>query len=54
MPTTEHEHTLNVGLGDELRALGLKARSEVPQYNNRRIDVEVWIGDVRVAVEAEH
>ena len=54
MTTREHEQTLNVQLADELRALGLNARPEAAQPGRRRIDVEVRIGPVLVAVEAEH
>ena len=54
MTTREHEQTLNVQLADELRALGLNARPEVTQPGRRRIDVEVRIGPVVVALEAEH
>ncbi len=54
MTTREHEQTLNVQLADELRALGLSARPEAAQPGRRRIDVEVRIGPVVVAVEAEH
>ena len=53
MTTREHEQTLNVQLADELRALSLNARPEVAQAGRRRIDVEVRIGPVLVAVEAE-
>ena len=54
MTTREHEQTLNVQLADELHALGLSARPEAAQPGRRRIDVEVRIGPVVVAVEAEH
>ena len=54
MTTREHEHTLNVRLSDELRALGLDAKPEVTHPGNRRVDVEVRIGPARIAVEAEH
>ena len=53
MPSNTHEHTLNVHLARELRARGLNATPEVA-HSGRRIDVEVHIGIVRVAVEAEH
>ena len=53
MPSDPHEHTLNVRLADALRARGLDATPEVA-HAGRRIDVEVNIGIVRVAVEAEH
>ena len=55
MTTREHEHTLNVQLGDELKRRGLEARAELIQLGNRRrIDVEVRIGSAVIAVEAEH
>jgi len=55
MTTREHEHTLNVQLGDELKRWGLDARPELIQLGNRRrIDVEVHIGSALIAVEAEH
>ena len=54
MVTREYESTLNVWLGEELKKRGLDARSEVIHPGNRRIDVEVRIGPVTVAVEAEH
>ena len=54
MITREYESTLNVWLGEELKKRGLDTRSEVMHPSNRRIDVEVRIGPVAVAVEAEH
>ncbi len=54
MASREHEHTLNVWLAEELRRLGLNAKPEVTHAGNRRIDVEVRVGSVVVAVEAEH
>ena len=55
MTTREHEHTLNVQLGDELKRWGLDARPELIQLGNRRrIDVEVHIGSAMIAMEAEH
>ena len=54
MTTREHEHTLNVWLADALKRQGLNARGEVSRSGNRRIDVEVRIGQVIVAVEAKH
>ena len=45
---------LNVWLAEELRSRGLDARAESPQPGGRTIDVEVKIGPVVVAVEAEH
>ena len=50
----EHEHTLNVWLAAALRRCGLNARQESRQAGGRRIDCEVRIGPVVVAVEAEH
>ncbi len=54
MLAREHEHTLNVWLAAALRKYGLSARAEQIQPGNRRIDVEVRIGPVVVALEAEH
>jgi hypothetical protein len=45
---------LNVWLAEELRSCGLNAKAEVIKHGNRRIDIEVRIGSVVVAVEAEH
>ena len=54
MPSTTHEHTLNVTLARQLRARGLNANPEITHARGKRIDIEVHIGIVRVAVEAEH
>ena len=57
MTSKEHETTLNVQLAKELRLRGLAARPQVHRTqdgHNRWIDVEVHIGPVLVAVEAEH
>ena len=55
MINREHEHTLNIQLGDELRRRGLDARAEELQPGSPyRIDVEVRIGPAVIAVEAEH
>lgn len=54
MTTREHEHTLNIWLAAALRGQGLNAKGEVSQTGNRRIDVQVRIGPVVVAVEAKH
>ena len=54
MLAREHEHTLNVWLAAALREYDLTARAEQIQPGNRRIDVEVRIGPVVVALEAEH
>lgn len=50
----EHEHTLNVWTAGLLRGLyGLDARQEQTQAGGRRIDIEVRIGPVKIALEAE-
>ena len=54
MSQRAHEHTLNVWLAAALRKYGLHAIPERIQPGNRRIDVEVRIGPVVVALEAEH
>ena len=54
MSQRAHEHTLNVWLAAALRKYGLHATPERIQPGNRRIDVEVRIGPVVVALEAEH
>ena len=54
MPPTEYEQVLNVTLARELRSLGFDAKPEVIHSGGRRIDIEVHIHNVRVAIEAEH
>lgn len=55
MNTKEHEHTLNVELARLLRKYhGLDARGEQQRRDRRRIDIDVRVGPVRVAIEAEH
>ena len=50
----EHEHTLNVWTAGLLRSLyGLDARQEQTQAGGKRIDIEVRIGPVKIALEAE-
>lgn len=54
MVQPEHEHTLNVWLADLLRKNhGIDARQEQKQAGGGRIDVEVRIGPVKIALEAE-
>ena len=53
MANVEHEHTLNVWLAELLRRRGLNARQERKQANRRRIDVEIHVGNVKIALEAE-
>ena len=48
----EHEHTLNVWLAELLRGRGLDARQEQAQ-GGRRIDVDIRVGPVKIALEAE-
>ena len=50
----EWESVLNIRLCDELRKFGLNAKPEVIHPGNRRVDVEVTLGPVVIAVEAEH
>ena len=52
MSAREHEHTLNVWLAELLRERGLDARQERMQ-GGRRIDVDVRVGPVKIALEAE-
>ena len=53
MPAREHEHTLNVWLAELLRERGLDARQESAQGGGRRIDVDIRVGPVKIALEAE-
>ena len=52
MSEREHEHTLNVWLAELLRERGVDARQERAR-GGRRIDVDVRVGPVRIALEAE-
>ena len=53
MPS-EHEHTLNVWTAELLRDRhGIDAKQEQRQADRRRIDIEVRIGPVKIALEAE-
>ena len=52
MVQPEHEHTLNVWLADLLRKnYGIDARQEQGQAGGGRIDVEIHIGPVKIALE---
>ena len=53
MSAREYEGTLNVWLAGHLRKRGLSAREERAQGGGRRIDVEIRIGPVKIALEAE-
>ena len=52
--STEHEHTLNVWLASHLKSYGLAAKPEVKKPGNLRVDIEVKIGPLSIAIEAEH
>ena len=49
-----HEQTLNVWLAGHLKNYGLDARPESMHPGNRRIDVEIRIQPLVIALEAEH
>lgn len=53
MSANEYEVTLNVWMAGLLRKRGLDAREERKQGGGRRIDVEIRIGPVKIALEAE-
>ena len=54
MPQPHHENTLNVWTADILREdYGLDAHQEQKQASGGRIDIEVRIGPVKIALEAE-
>ena len=53
MPNVEHEQTLNVWLAELLRQRGIDARQERKQAKGGRIDVEIRIGTVKIALEAK-
>ena len=53
MPERNYESTLNTWLADDLRQRGLDARPESAQGGGRRLDVEVQLGYIKVALEAE-
>ena len=54
LTSREHEYTLNVRLGEELRKRGLTVEVGRIRSGRLRIDVAVRIGPVVVAVETEH
>ena len=55
MPNEEHESTLNVWLAELLRDRGVNARQEKKQAKGKgkRVDVEIRLGTVKVALEAK-
>ena len=54
MTTREWESVLNIKLSHIFRDLGLNCRPEVIHPGGDRVDVEVRIGNIVVAVEAKH
>jgi len=50
----EHEQTLNVWLASHLKNYGLDAKPESKHPGNRRIDIEIRIRPLVIAIEAEH
>ena len=53
MSDHEYEGTLNVWLAGHLRERGLDAREERAQGGGRRIDVEIRLDQIKIALEAE-
>ena len=53
MPERNYESTLNTWLADDLRQRGLDAKPESAQGGGRRLDVEVQLKQIKIALEAE-
>ena len=53
MPNQEHEQTLNVWLAELLKDRGIVARQERTQAKGKRVDVEIRLGTVKIALEAK-
>ena len=53
MPNQEHEQTLNVWLAELLRDRGINAKQEKKQPKGKRVDVDIRIGTVKIALEAK-
>ena len=53
MPERNYESTLNTWLADDLRKRGLDAKPERAQGGGRRLDVEVQLKYIKIALEAE-
>ena len=53
MPNQRYESTLNTWLAEALTAQGLDARPENAQGGGKRLDVELRIDDLKIALEAE-
>ena len=53
MPNQRYESTLNTWLAEALTAQGLDARPENAQGGGKRLDVELRVDDLKIALEAE-
>ena len=53
MPNQRYESTLNTWLAEALTAQGLDARPENAQGGGKRLDVELRVDDLKLALEAE-
>ncbi len=53
MPERNYESTLNTWLADDLRQRGLDAKPERAQGGGRRLDIEVQLKQIKIALEAE-
>ncbi len=51
--TSTYESTLNTWLAAVLRERGLDARAESGQGGGKRLDVEIWLDGLKIALEAE-
>ena len=53
MPNEEHEQTLNVWLAELLRDRSIDAKQERKQAKGKRVDVDIRLGTVKIALEAK-
>lgn len=53
MPNQEHEQTLNVWLAELLRDRGINAKQEKKQPKGKRVDVDIRLGTVKIALDAK-
>ena len=53
VPNEEHEQTLNVWLAELLRDRGIDAKQERKQAKGKRVDVDIRLGTVKIALEAK-
>ena len=53
MPERNYESTLNTWLADDLRQRGLDAKPERAQGGGRRLDIEIQLKYIKIALEAE-